>query len=47
MLGSDNGYRRLFKKVMENYNEDFGTTGRLGIDYDNIKAHLLHIHRKK
>jgi proline iminopeptidase len=38
MLGSDNAYKRLFKQVMKNYNDDFIKTENLGIDFDNLKS---------
>ena len=38
MLGSDNAYKRLFKQVMKNYNEDFVKTEDLGIDFGNLKS---------
>ncbi len=38
MLGSDNAYKRLFKQVMKNYNEDFIKTEELGIDFGNLKS---------
>lgn len=38
ILGSDNAYKRLFKQVMKNYNDDFVKTEHLGIDFDNLKA---------
>jgi proline iminopeptidase len=38
MLGSDNAYKRLFKQVMKNYNEDFVKTEGLSIDFDNLKS---------
>ncbi|WP_336664296.1 alpha/beta fold hydrolase [Elizabethkingia meningoseptica] len=37
-LGSDEAYKRLFKQVMKNYNEDFIETEMLSIDFDNLKA---------
>lgn len=38
ILGSDNAYKRLFKQVMKNYNDDFVKTEHLGIDFYNLKA---------
>ena len=38
MLGSDNAYKRLFRQVMKNYNDDFVKTENLTIDFDNLKA---------
>jgi proline iminopeptidase len=41
MLGSDNAYKRLFKQVMKNYNDDFVNTENLGIEFDNLKANPI------
>ncbi len=38
MMGSDNAYKRLFKQVMKNYNDDFVKTTNVGVDLDNLKA---------
>jgi proline iminopeptidase len=38
MLGSDDAYKRLFKQVMKNYNDDFIKTDNLGIDFGNLKS---------
>ena len=47
MLGSDNAYKRLFKQVMKNYNDDFVKTENLGIDFDNLKADPINKTRPK
>ncbi len=38
MLGSNNAYKRLFKQVMKNYNDDFIKTEKSAVDFDNLKA---------
>ncbi len=38
MMGSDQAYKRLFKQVMKNYNDDFVKTEKPGIHFDNLKA---------
>lgn len=38
MLGSTSAYRRLFRQVMKNYNDDFIKTESLAVDFSNLKA---------
>lgn len=38
ILGSDNAYKRLFKQVMKNYNNDFINSDAIVIDFENLKA---------
>lgn len=47
MLGSSSAYKRLFKQVMINYNEDFVRTDNLTIDFDNLKAEPINRTRKE
>lgn len=47
MLGSSNAYKRLFKQVMKNYNDEFVKIGDLGIDFDNLKAAPINKTRKE
>jgi pimeloyl-ACP methyl ester carboxylesterase len=47
MLGSSSAYKRLFKQVMINYNEDFVRTDNLTIDFDNLKAAPINRTRKE
>jgi proline iminopeptidase len=37
-MGSDAAYKRLFRQVMKNYNDDFIKTDGLAIDFENLKA---------
>lgn len=38
MLGSDQAYKRLFRQVMKNYNEEFIKDEITGIDFGHLKA---------
>lgn len=38
ILGSDKAYKRLFKQVMKNYNDDFIVTDGLEMEFDHLKA---------
>ncbi len=47
MFGSSNAYKRLFKQVMQNYNDGFVTTDNLTIELDNLKADPINKTRKE
>jgi proline iminopeptidase len=47
ILGSSNAYKRLFKQVMKNYNDEFVKTDNLSIDFDNLKAAPINKTRKE
>lgn len=47
MLGSDSAYRRLFRQVMKNYNDDFIPTTTPAIDFGNLKAEAINQTRKQ
>ncbi|MHB1685816.1 MAG: alpha/beta fold hydrolase [Ignavibacteriaceae bacterium] len=47
MLGSSNAYKRLFKQVMKNYNDEFIKADNLTIDFDNLKSVPINKTRKK
>lgn len=46
-LGSDRAYKRLFKQVMKNYNDDFINTDTYGIDFGNLKSKPINKTRKE
>ena len=47
ILGSDTAYKRLFKQVMKNYNDEFVKTDQLTIDFSNLKARAINKTRKE
>lgn len=47
ILGSDSAYRRLFRQVMKNYNDDFMPTTTPAIDFGNLKAEAINQTRKQ
>lgn len=46
-MGSDSAYKRLFRQVMKNYNDEFIKVDEKTIDFDNLKAEPLTIPEKK